>query len=78
MTEAPEITHLRTFLAERKMSQADLARLLNYTPTYMNKLFCGAAEINDKLRFRFFQAFGLAAMESVFGVGGMIEDLRRS
>ena len=67
MTEAPEITRLRAFLTERQMSQADLARKLDYTPTYMNKLFCGAAETNDKLRWRFFEAFGMDATQAVFG-----------
>lgn len=67
MTEAPEITRLRAFLAEHQMSQADLARKLDYTPTYMNKLFCGAAETNDKLRWRFLEAFGIAETQAVFG-----------
>lgn len=64
-----EIERLREFLKRHNMTQADLARRLGYSPVYLNKIFCGAEPLTDKVRYSFVMKFGYESAAVVFGSG---------
>jgi len=57
---------LRDFLRERQLSQAAMARTLDYPPELISLVLAGKRAPSDRLKLRFLQAYGSEAYDQVF------------
>lgn len=53
---------IRAFLADRGMSQGDLARATRYDPAAISNFISGKRRINETFRWRWMEAFGVRAL----------------
>ncbi|NOZ27991.1 MAG: helix-turn-helix transcriptional regulator [Chloroflexi bacterium] len=63
------MSNIKVWLEQQSMTQAELARRLRISPSYLNDIVKGRAEITDTIKWRFAQAFGFDVAAELFGDG---------
>jgi transcriptional regulator with XRE-family HTH domain len=58
---------IKEFMHEKRLTQAELAEKLGYTQPHIANIINGKAEINDKFRWRWLEAFGPSALRVLNG-----------
>jgi transcriptional regulator with XRE-family HTH domain len=58
---------IKDFIAQRELSQVQMARDLGYSEEYLSRVINGKSNMTDAFRWRFLEVYGITAMGALNG-----------